>query len=693
MRAIYKRELRSYFTSMVGYVFIACLVFFVGIFFLANNLFSGYPKFSIVLSNVLLILIICISVLTMKSMAEERRSRTDQMLLTYPVSLGSVVLGKYLAMVTVFAVPVALFCLCPLIIEATGTAYLSQDYASILAFFLMGCVYIAVGMFISALTESQIIAAVGTFAALLLLYFWSSLITFLPDAVSEVLGKFSFTDAFYNFTDLNVFDLSALVLYLTMAVFFVFLTAQMLRRKRGVHTVVLTVIVLAIVVIINLIMGQVPTNKKEFDLSDQKIYTISEETKNYLAELDQRVEIIVFAAEEDTYITASTTAGNTVNISLSRFLNSFAEQSDKLSLRYVDAVVHPTVAQEYNTTSDTIVVRCERTGKQTVLNYYSLIPYDVTYMMYYQQFVATGFDGEGALCAAIDKVTNETNRTIYEITGHGETELGDSAQSAIEKVNVELDSISLLKDGVPEDCDLIIANAPAADLADRELEMLREYMSDGGQVMVLITGRIDLPNWKALLAEYGLQLEYGIVMDADRSYAQMGGEGVFIIDPVLKSGSSVVEGIDSSSQALLMYAGGMTQIDPVRDTITVTPFMTTSSEGYLYAGEDKDLIQGTYILGAIAEEGDSRLIAISADGLVDEALVTAYSGMSNLTLFIRAATDAFEDVADISIPTKSLDVSRNMTTNVRVWGLLYVIVIPLAVLVGGLVYWVKRRKR
>ena len=299
MRAIYKRELRSYFNSMVGYVFVAALIFFVGIFFLANNLFSGYPKFSVTLGGVLLILIICVSILTMKCMAEERRSRTDQMLLTYPVSLAGVVVGKYLAMVTVFAIPMALFCLCPLIIEAAGTAYLLQDYACILAFFLIGCAFIAVGMFISSLTESQIISAVGTFAALLILYFWSSLASFLPESIGSLMETFSFVDAFYNFTDLDVFDVSALVLYLSVIVLFVFLTVQMLRRKRGANTAVMSVVVLAIVVVVNLIMGQVPTNYKELDMSDNKLYTISDEALTYLDELDQQVEIIVFATEED----------------------------------------------------------------------------------------------------------------------------------------------------------------------------------------------------------------------------------------------------------------------------------------------------------------------------------------------------------------------------------------------------------
>ena len=161
MAAIYKRELKSYFQYMTGYVFIAFLVLFVGIYFMAYNLMSGYPYFSYTLSGMVTIVMIGIPVLTMRSFADDRKTKTDQLLLTAPVSVPKMVLAKYLSMVTVYAVPVLISCLCPLIIKMNGTAYLKTDYASILAFFLLGCVYIAIGMFISSTTESQIIAEIG----------------------------------------------------------------------------------------------------------------------------------------------------------------------------------------------------------------------------------------------------------------------------------------------------------------------------------------------------------------------------------------------------------------------------------------------------------------------------------------------------------------------------------------------------
>lgn len=286
MRAIYERELKSYFYSMTGYVFIAFLTMFMGIYFMVYNMINGYPYFSYTLNSTLMILMIAVPILTMRSMADERRSRTDQMLLTSPVSLWGIIMGKYLSMITIFAVPMAIACLCPLIIKANGTAYLAEDYASILAFFLLGCVYIAIGLFISSLTESQLIAATGTFGILLLLILWPGLLSFMPTtalgslagllilwslvcfvmyrltshvplalglealgvmglagtylvkqsllehALTDILGKIVLTDVFNNIASTHILDIGGLVYYVSAAAILLFLTVQSTQKRR-----------------------------------------------------------------------------------------------------------------------------------------------------------------------------------------------------------------------------------------------------------------------------------------------------------------------------------------------------------------------------------------------------------------------------------------------------------------------------
>lgn len=286
MLAIYERELKSYFHSMTGCVFIAFLVMFTGIYFMAYNLNAGYPYFSYTLSGSLIVFLVGIPLLTMRSFSEERKTKTDQLLLTAPVSLTKVVLGKYFAMVTVLAVPNVIFCLFPLLIKLQGTAYLLVDYSSIAVFFLLGCVYLAIGMFMSSLTESQIIAFISTFGILLLLYLWDGILSFLPSSalsgmigilliltlivvyiyhmtknwmlaagieavgiaaalivyfvksslyenlLTKLLGRLVLADVFMNISSSNIVDVSGLLLYVSILIIFVFLTIQTIQKRR-----------------------------------------------------------------------------------------------------------------------------------------------------------------------------------------------------------------------------------------------------------------------------------------------------------------------------------------------------------------------------------------------------------------------------------------------------------------------------
>lgn len=286
MLTIYERELKSYFHSMTGCVFIAFLVMFTGIYFMAYNLNAGYPYFSYTLSGSLIVFLVGIPLLTMRSFSEERKTKTDQLLLTAPVSLTKVVLGKYFAMVTVLAVPNVIFCLFPLLIKLQGTAYLLVDYSSIAVFFLLGCVYLAIGMFMSSLTESQIIAFISTFGILLLLYLWDGILSFLPGSafsgmigilliltlivvyiyhmtknwmlaagieavgiaaalivyfvksslyenlLTKLLGRLALADVFMNISSSNIVDVSGLLLYVSILIIFVFLTIQTIQKRR-----------------------------------------------------------------------------------------------------------------------------------------------------------------------------------------------------------------------------------------------------------------------------------------------------------------------------------------------------------------------------------------------------------------------------------------------------------------------------
>ena len=271
---------------MVGCVFIAFLIAFTGIYFMAYNLMSGYPYFSYTLSGSLIVFIVGIPLITMRSFSEERKNKTDQLLLTAPVSLGKVVVGKYLAMITVIAIPNVVFCIFPLIIKAQGTAYLTVDYISIIVFFLLGCVYASIGMFLSSLTESQIIAFISTFGILLVLYLWDGILSMLPSSavsglvgvlivltiaafyvwhmtgnivlsggievvgaavsiivfivrqelyenlLTNLLGRLALANVFTGITENSIVDVTGIALYLSLIAVFVFLTIQSIQKRR-----------------------------------------------------------------------------------------------------------------------------------------------------------------------------------------------------------------------------------------------------------------------------------------------------------------------------------------------------------------------------------------------------------------------------------------------------------------------------
>ncbi len=285
MFAIFKREFKSYFDSMIGYVIVAFMILFVAIYFSYINLVQGSPYFGYALSNITVVFLLVIPILTMRCLSDEKKSKTDQLLLTSPTTIGKIVMGKYLGMVAVFAVPVLFMCLCPLIIGSFGTSYYLIDYMTILAFFLIGCAYIAIGMFVSSLTESQIISAVVTFGILLLLQLMSGITQFISGtafasyvgfiiaillfaiifngmtknqvvsiiiaivgigvlsvfyftnstifagALAKVLNAIPLMESFYNFL-YKIFDVKAIVYYISVAVVFIFLTVQSIQKRR-----------------------------------------------------------------------------------------------------------------------------------------------------------------------------------------------------------------------------------------------------------------------------------------------------------------------------------------------------------------------------------------------------------------------------------------------------------------------------
>ena len=448
--------------------------------------------------------------------------------------------------------------------------------------------------------------------------------------------------------------------------------------RQGGYLAVVTAAVIALVILVNLVVGQLPSNVTEFDLTDNSLYEITNTSRDFLAQLDQDVEIVVLAEE------------NTTDERITKFLDRYVALSDRLTLTYVDPVAHPDQASQYEAQSNSLVVQCADTGKSETIPYDEIITYTVTN---YFSMTESTFDAEGQLTSAIDYVTSEASRTVYTVTGHGEEELSDVITDAIDKANLNLDSVSPLFNGsVPEDCDLLIVNGPATDLSTEELTILQDYLAGGGQMVFLAGDTLDaLPNWETLLESRGFDLVDGYIADLSNYYVQFGSP--FVIRGVLSTSSEVASGVDSDALTYLENSRGFLSLgDTEESTWTVTPFLSTGSDA-LAVTQDGTQTSGTYLLGAVSEGDDGgRMTVIGPTSFLDGTLLSQNPSLANQTLFLNAVTAGFDDVSNLSIPSKSLAVTYNTIQNPGVWSTAYIILLPIGILLCGFLFWLRRRK-
>lgn len=285
MKAIYLKEMKGYMISMMGYLFIAFCLFIEGIYFVIYNMNAAYPEIGVTLSSVTFIFMIVVPLLTMRSIAEEKKAKTDQLLLTSPVSVSDIVWGKYLALLTLFGIPVLVTCIYPLIMSAYGEVDFRNSYVAVLGFFLLGAASLSIGLFVSSLTENPVIAAGGAFLIMFLCTVMSGLESYLPQKASttamtiaiaiaviaalvyyflrnlpialgigiagevivlalymfkatifenalQSLAKFVEINSYFEYFENGILDLRGIVYYLSICGVFVFLTMQSIQKRR-----------------------------------------------------------------------------------------------------------------------------------------------------------------------------------------------------------------------------------------------------------------------------------------------------------------------------------------------------------------------------------------------------------------------------------------------------------------------------
>ena len=465
----------------------------------------------------------------------------------------------------------------------------------------------------------------------------------------------------------------------------------------GMYSVIAAIIVIAIAVVINLVVGAMPTSATQLDVTTEKLYSISDQTKQILSDLSDPVDIywIVQSGNEDT--------------TLQQLLGKYA-QYDNVTVTEVDPVQYPNFAAQY--TSDTVsdnslVVVCgDRSMYIGNSDIWTYSDYSTAYYYYYyygETMSPDTFAGEEKLTSAVRYVTSDEQPVAYTLTGHGETGLSDDMKSAVALENVDLEDLSLLTvDAVPDDCSMLLLAGPTSDLSSEELQKIETYLDAGGKILVTTAYTdADMTNFKKLLSDYGLDLTYGYVLEGDSSNYASG--YIDMLLPNIESHDITDPLVNGSYHVLMPDAQALTVEDNYSSDLTVTKLLTTSSESYLktdlsntnYEKEDGDL-EGPFALGAAVENSTSgaQLVVFSSTDFTDSNYNEAVSG-ANQDMLLNAVDwmCQMDDSISIHAKTVSTDTMTYSDSAATLVKIVLIGLIPLAFVATGVIIFIRRRRR
>ena len=463
--------------------------------------------------------------------------------------------------------------------------------------------------------------------------------------------------------------------------------------RAGGYSVAAALIVIAMAVAVNVLAGALPDRLTQVDTTSSQLYSLSQETENLLAGLEQDVTIhwIVQAGQEDSRVEL--------------LLDQYAGHSDHVRVERVDPDVRPTFLQQYELTSvynNSFVVECGET--------YRYVSYSDVYEYSYTTY-ETSFAGEGALTSAISYVTSEDLPKVYTLTGHGESDLSSTFADAVEQQNFETEELSLLTvEQVPEDADGLLIYNPQSDLSQEEIAVLEDYLDRGGSLMLLTSPLTDggtLPNLEGLMEErYGVSAAQGIVMEGDQSRVLAGYTPAFLL-PQISSHDITSPLVEGGYYVLLYTVQGLTVSDDLPDGVSVTQMLTTTDQAYsktagydmtTYEKEEGD-IDGPFALAVavtdqVDEDVQSHVVWVSSATLLDDAASMVVSG-ANQDLFLNSLSWMTQQEQSISIHAKSLgyDYLTIPSSTASLLTVVMVGLIPLACLGVGITIWIRRKRR
>ncbi len=455
----------------------------------------------------------------------------------------------------------------------------------------------------------------------------------------------------------------------------------------GSYSLAVTAIVLAILVAVNVLVSVLPTSATRYDISATKLYSITSNTKAVISGLTEDVTIywIVQADQENEVI--------------SNLLDKYESLSDHITVVKKNPDVYPTFAAQYTDETvynNSLVVECG--SKSRYIAYDDIYLQEVDYTTY---SYATSFDGEGAITSAIDYVVSDELPQLYVLEGHGEAELSSVFSEQLGKENMEVNTFSLLtENAMPEAADCVLIYAPESDISQEEKDILADYVSAGGKLLVLAGPTRDgtLTNLYSLLADYGVTAVDGIVVESDSQYYTFGYPYVLLPD---MGDSEITQSLtEANYYAIIPIAQGMTISDSAAN---VTALLTTSdtsfskAAGYqlsTYEKEDGDTDGPFAVAVSVADSSGGEIVWFGSSLMLEEGYNDYYSG-GNLDLVMNALSELVGEREAIAIRSKSLDYNY-LTISESTASLLKTVmigVIPIAFVAAGIYVVAKRRMK
>lgn len=464
--------------------------------------------------------------------------------------------------------------------------------------------------------------------------------------------------------------------------------------KNGSYSFAISAIFICVIIVINLIVGELPSKYTQLDVSEGKLYSIGNQTKEVLKGLEKDVTIYQIAQE------------GSEDETIANLLEKYADESKHVKVVKKDPVVNPKFVSEYTSediSANSLIVVCGDRNK--VIDYQNIYEASLDYTTYSYQ--TTGFDGEGQITSAIAYVTSEDLPILYTLEGHGEKELGSAIKEGIEKSSIQINSLNLLTEGtVPEDTDCLLINSPSTDISAEEKDAILEYLENGGKSMIFSDYTEEkLENFDSILENYGVKRADGIVFEGDTQ--RYGMQMPYYLIPEIQSTDASGDVASSGYMVLAPYAQGIQKLEEVRDTLTVESLLTTSDSSYSKTNMNSDTlekeaedIEGPFDLGVsitetVGEDKETQIVYYSTANLMDNQINQLVSG-GNAQMILSSLNwmTGSEEQTNVSIPSKNLQVSYLTLTayDTSFWTICTIGLIPGFFLIVGFVVWYKRRK-